>query len=98
MYDCPYAHFEVEATFLVWRPQTGVKLRAQISLQSASHLGLLIDGIFNASIPASHINKALYKWTSESNYDENHGEQTGTGLQRRLDSLLAMLSASLCLK
>ena len=44
----------------------------QINLQSEDHIGLLIYGTFNASIPKAHIPSESYEWraTEEANGEE----------------------------
>ncbi|KAG1445821.1 hypothetical protein G6F56_009779 [Rhizopus delemar] len=62
MYDSPFAHFFISVKFLVWKPKKGSKLVGRINLQSEDHIGLLIYGTFNASIPKSRIPSTTYEW------------------------------------
>ncbi|KAI9272475.1 hypothetical protein BY458DRAFT_474302 [Sporodiniella umbellata] len=62
MYDSPYCHFFISVKFLVWKPKKGSKLVGRINLQSEDHIGLLIYGTFNASIPKSRIPSSIYEW------------------------------------
>ncbi|KAI8393316.1 uncharacterized protein BYT42DRAFT_550615 [Radiomyces spectabilis] len=71
LFDSPFSHFFVHVKFLVWKPKKGTKLVGRINLQSQDHIGLLIYGTFNASIPRSRISKDLYEWkASETNEEE----------------------------
>ncbi|CAO3593249.1 unnamed protein product [Absidia cylindrospora] len=72
LYDSPYCHFFITAKLLVWKPKKGSKLVGRINLQSQDHIGLLIYGTFNASIPKSRITSDKYEWrASEDNDDDD---------------------------
>ncbi|KAG5459343.1 MAG: hypothetical protein BJ554DRAFT_264 [Olpidium bornovanus] len=60
MYDSPYSHFWVQAL-------------GKVTIQSPSHIGLLLYGTFNASIPAEEIPEDEYEWAAEA--------EDGTGSQ-----------------
>ncbi|KAG0170938.1 hypothetical protein DFQ28_009784 [Apophysomyces sp. BC1034] len=62
LYDSPFCHFFIRVKFLVWKPKKGSRLVGRINLQSQDHIGLLIYGTFNASIPSSRIPSNLYEW------------------------------------
>ncbi|KAF1802092.1 hypothetical protein V8B55DRAFT_1476918 [Mucor lusitanicus] len=62
LYDSPFCHFFITVKFLVWKPKRGTKLVGRINLQSEDHIGLLIYGTFNASIPKSRIPSSTYEW------------------------------------
>ncbi|RUS34761.1 hypothetical protein BC938DRAFT_478690 [Jimgerdemannia flammicorona] len=81
MYDSPYCHFWIAVDLLVWKPVKGSKLGecsnalmvagaciavGTINLQSADHIGLLLYGTFNASIPREFIPTAHYEWRPSS--------------------------------
>ncbi|KAF7723751.1 hypothetical protein EC973_001727 [Apophysomyces ossiformis] len=87
LYDSPFCHFFIRVKFLVWKPKKGSRLVGRINLQSQDHIGLLIYGTFNASIPRSRIPSDLYEWRAsedegapaaateeneEANEDEDH--------------------------
>ncbi|ORX47976.1 hypothetical protein DM01DRAFT_1309926 [Hesseltinella vesiculosa] len=75
LYDSPFCHFFITAKLLVWRPKKGSKLVGRISLQSQDHVGLLIYGTFNASIPRSNLSEK-YEWSTSENHDEDEEEQS----------------------
>lgn len=56
-YDSPFAFTWVSVDFLVWKPTAGDVIEGWISLQSPSHIGLLIHDIFNATIKRDSIPK-----------------------------------------
>ncbi|CEP07507.1 hypothetical protein [Parasitella parasitica] len=62
LYDSPFCHFFITVKFLVWKPKRGTKLVGRINLQSEDHIGLLIYGTFNASIPKSRIPASAFEW------------------------------------
>jgi DNA-directed RNA polymerase I subunit RPA43 len=62
LYDSPFCHFFITVKLLVWKPKRGTKLVGRINLQSEDHIGLLIYGTFNASIPKSRIPSSTFEW------------------------------------
>ncbi|ORY93036.1 hypothetical protein BCR43DRAFT_496220 [Syncephalastrum racemosum] len=60
--ESPFCHFYVRVKFLVWKPRKNTRLVGQINLQSQDHIGLLIFGTFNASIPRARIPSDKYEW------------------------------------
>jgi hypothetical protein len=53
-YDQPEIHFRVSVQFLVFSPFSGERLKGVISHVGYDHIGVIVHGIFNASIPAPH--------------------------------------------
>ena len=53
--DSAFATANVGFECVVWRPKIGQVLEGNIALSSPSHVSLLLYGLFNASIPASHL-------------------------------------------
>ncbi|KAF9437501.1 hypothetical protein BGZ76_000497 [Entomortierella beljakovae] len=68
MYDSPYCHFWITVKLLVWKPTKGSTLCGTINLQSPDHIGLLLYGTFNASIPSEFIPKDKYEFNPNSGY------------------------------
>ncbi|KAL4629734.1 hypothetical protein GN956_G16629 [Arapaima gigas] len=52
--DQGFIHMNIEATFVIFRPRTGQKLVGVINKVGVSHVGCLVHGCFNASIPKPH--------------------------------------------
>ncbi|XP_078394984.1 DNA-directed RNA polymerase I subunit RPA43 isoform X1 [Cetorhinus maximus] len=52
--DQGYIHLNIEADFVIFRPKTGQKLVGIVNKVAPSHLGCLVHGCFNASIPKPH--------------------------------------------
>ncbi|EPX71238.1 DNA-directed RNA polymerase I complex subunit Rpa43 [Schizosaccharomyces octosporus yFS286] len=55
MYDSPFSYCWIRVDVLVFSPKKGDHLEGKINLVSPSHIGLLVLGIFNASIPRKSI-------------------------------------------
>lgn len=53
--EAPYAHVWTTVDLLVWRPTKGMVVQGWVNLQSASHIGLLVDNTWNVSIPFARI-------------------------------------------
>jgi len=53
--DSPYVHFFVRAALLLFKPVEGAMLVGVVNKVSVDHIGLLVEGIFNASIASSQI-------------------------------------------
>ncbi|KAG7500504.1 DNA-directed RNA polymerase I subunit RPA43 [Solea senegalensis] len=49
--DSSYIHMDVEANFIVFQPTNGQKLLGKVNKLGISHVGCLVHGCFNASIP-----------------------------------------------
>ncbi|XP_056374368.1 DNA-directed RNA polymerase I subunit RPA43 isoform X2 [Hyla sarda] len=49
--DIGFIHINVEADFVIFQPQCGQKLVGVVNKKAPSHLGCLVHGCFNASIP-----------------------------------------------
>ncbi|XP_069504582.1 DNA-directed RNA polymerase I subunit RPA43 [Ambystoma mexicanum] len=49
--DQGYIHLNIEAEFVIFRPKTGEKLVGVVNKVAPSHIGCLVHGCFNASIP-----------------------------------------------
>ncbi|GCC29137.1 hypothetical protein chiPu_0007574 [Chiloscyllium punctatum] len=58
--DQGYIHLNIEADFVIFRPKIGQKLMGIVNKVAPSHLGCLVHGCFNASIPKPH--KANGTW------------------------------------
>lgn len=79
--ESPFSYASVSVETIVWRPRRGEELEGSIKLMGASHIGMLILGTFNASIPATLIPS---DWSFEEHYDGEEGnwkDGNGTALQ-----------------
>ncbi|KAI8802382.1 hypothetical protein BJ742DRAFT_833393 [Cladochytrium replicatum] len=65
MFDSPFLHFYVRAVFTVFRPSIGSLLLGVVNKVSPDHVGLLVHGVFNASIPANQLRPDEFRWDDE---------------------------------
>lgn len=49
--DIGYIHMDIEANFIIFQPQKGQRLLGKVNKLSVGHVGCLVHGCFNASIP-----------------------------------------------
>ncbi|KAF9912907.1 hypothetical protein EC991_007519 [Linnemannia zychae] len=80
MYDSPYSHFWISVKLLVWRPVKGSTLSGTINLQSPDHIGLLLYGTFNASIPSEFIPKDKYVFNPNKSANNDESNSMATSL------------------
>lgn len=73
--DSAFATAAVGFECVVWRPKIGQLLEGTICLSSPSHVSLLLYGLFNASIPASHLPEAEWEFVhdTEASHSADHG-------------------------
>eukprot|EP00842_Homolaphlyctis_polyrhiza_P003172 jgi/Hompol1/3856/HPOL_003374-RA len=64
--ESPFAHFYITATFTVFSPRVGGALLGVVNKVSSDHIGMLVHGVFNASIPSSEIPTDQYIWDSRA--------------------------------
>ncbi|XP_032391769.1 DNA-directed RNA polymerase I subunit RPA43 [Etheostoma spectabile] len=53
--DSSYIHMDIEAHFIVFQPQRGQTLLGNVNKLGVSHVGCLVHGCFNASIPKPNL-------------------------------------------
>ncbi|XP_018523459.1 DNA-directed RNA polymerase I subunit RPA43 [Lates calcarifer] len=53
--DSGYIHMDVEANFILFQPKKGQKLLGKVNKLGVSHVGCLVHGCFNASIPKPNL-------------------------------------------
>ncbi|XP_008296428.1 DNA-directed RNA polymerase I subunit RPA43 [Stegastes partitus] len=53
--DSGYIHMDIEANFIVFQPKKGQKLLGKVNKLGMSHVGCLVHGCFNASIPKPNL-------------------------------------------
>ncbi|XP_040910051.1 DNA-directed RNA polymerase I subunit RPA43 [Toxotes jaculatrix] len=53
--DSGYVHMDIEANFIVFQPKKGQKLLGKVNKLGVSHVGCLVHGCFNASIPKPNL-------------------------------------------
>ncbi|KAG4302029.1 hypothetical protein PCANB_001908 [Pneumocystis canis] len=75
-HESPFAFAWVKFEMLIWRTQTDDFLEGIVNLQSPSHIGLLVSGFFNASIPKNGIPKG---WFYQEIMSQKEVEQNKNG-------------------
>jgi DNA-directed RNA polymerase I subunit RPA43 len=70
--DSPLVHVDVTALFTVFAPKPGMRLHGTVNKITPDHVGLLVLGVFNASIPRDSI-PASYEYDPESESWTEHG-------------------------
>ncbi|KAM4540050.1 DNA-directed RNA polymerase I subunit RPA43 [Odontesthes bonariensis] len=53
--DSGYIHMDIEAIFIVFQPKKGQKLLGKVNKLGVSHVGCLVHGCFNASLPKPNL-------------------------------------------
>ncbi|XP_034560765.1 DNA-directed RNA polymerase I subunit RPA43 [Notolabrus celidotus] len=53
--DSGYIHMDIEANFIVFQPTKGQRLMGKVNKLGVSHVGCLVHGCFNASIPKPNL-------------------------------------------
>ncbi|KAJ0054975.1 hypothetical protein NL108_008688 [Boleophthalmus pectinirostris] len=53
--DSGYIHLNIEANFILFQPKKGQTLLGKVNKLGASHVGCLVHGCFNASIPKPNL-------------------------------------------
>ncbi|XP_047461870.1 DNA-directed RNA polymerase I subunit RPA43 [Mugil cephalus] len=53
--DSGYIHMDIEANFIVFQPKRGQKLVGKVNKLGISHVGCLVHGCFNASLPRPNL-------------------------------------------
>ncbi|KAF0024732.1 hypothetical protein F2P81_023534 [Scophthalmus maximus] len=53
--DSSYIHMDIEANFIVFQPKKGQKLLGKVNKLGVSHVGCLVHGCFNGSIPKPNL-------------------------------------------
>ncbi|KAJ3051961.1 hypothetical protein HK097_007050, partial [Rhizophlyctis rosea] len=66
MYDSPFFHFHIIVTLILFAPQEKSNLVGVVNKVSPDHIGLLVHGVFNASIPADQIRKNEFYWDEDA--------------------------------
>ena len=92
--DCPYAVVHVGLPCLTWSPRIGNRLEGKISHSFPSHVSLVVDKTFNASVTAAHLgkhwefvvdeqmeNERLERVDSETEAEEADGDLNGESLK-----------------
>lgn len=86
--ESPYAFLWIAVGLLVWKPQQGDLVQGVINLQAPSHLSLLVNDVFHASIRRDSIPddwSFVYYEADETFYDAS--DETANAVDAAVDSL-----------
>ncbi|KAI8613825.1 hypothetical protein BC830DRAFT_1130311 [Chytriomyces sp. MP71] len=86
LYDSPNSHFHARVKFLLFSPAVDNIIVGLVNKVSSDHIGLLVHGVFNASISAEHIRKTEFKY--------NHGSKVWTRITKGADTADAIAPGS----
>mmetsp|Transcript_6677 Transcript_6677/g.14656 ORF Transcript_6677/g.14656 Transcript_6677/m.14656 type:complete len:317 (+) Transcript_6677:171-1121(+) len=65
--ELPHIHFDVEADVVVFCPDIGLRLVGVVNESFPSHVGMLVDTIFNAMVPAEELRALGYDYDTDTN-------------------------------
>ncbi|KAI9013289.1 hypothetical protein BC832DRAFT_549276 [Gaertneriomyces semiglobifer] len=65
-YDSPFFHFHIRVRFTVYSPDLNSNVVGVVNKVSPDHIGLLVHGVFNASIPADNIRRGEFTWDEDT--------------------------------
>ncbi|XP_037549344.1 DNA-directed RNA polymerase I subunit RPA43 [Nematolebias whitei] len=77
--DSGYIHMDIEANFIVFQPKKGQTLLGKVNKLAMSHVGCLVHGCFNASIPKPN-RVSMETW-------RDNGPKIGTELEFKVMAL-----------
>ncbi|KAI8824590.1 hypothetical protein BJ741DRAFT_541384 [Chytriomyces cf. hyalinus JEL632] len=66
LYDSPNTHFNATCRFVLFAPTEASILVGLVNKVSSDHIGLLVHGVFNASIAAEHVRKTEFKFSNST--------------------------------
>jgi hypothetical protein len=66
LFDSPYFSVKVVVIFNLFSPKKNLEIVGKVNKVSADHIGLLLYGVVNASIPSDKIRKKNFKWDENS--------------------------------
>ncbi|KAM6900023.1 DNA-directed RNA polymerase I subunit RPA43 [Xenentodon cancila] len=88
--DSGYIHMDIEASFIVFQPEKGQKLLGKVNKLGVSHVGCLVNGCFNASVPRPAL-VSMETW-------RDAGPQIGTDLEFEVTALDADVAGVLLIR
>lgn len=78
--ESPRINFSIKATCIVFRPTEGLELKGIVNKISDQHIGLLVYGLFNASIPHENLpNSYTYDNDTESWFNSKSSDSIKQG-------------------
>ena len=65
--ELAHVHYQVEADVVVFCPDVGTRLVGVVNESFPSHVGMLVDTLFNAMVPAEELRRLGYEYDMDSN-------------------------------
>lgn len=93
----PYSFFWVRADLMVWAPQLGDTLEGHIYMQTASHLGLLVNDTFNALIKKHNLPLGWEFQASDADTDSRYGlwlDESGQRVEGKIKFTVKLIHSS----
>ncbi|KAJ3348439.1 hypothetical protein HDU83_001325 [Entophlyctis luteolus] len=101
LFDSPFCHVYASVNFVMFAPRIGSLQVGVVNKVSSDHIGLLVHGVFNASITSEHIRHNEYKFNnSTKSWKRYHpggsptGEAIAPGSVVRMPASNGMLTLS----
>lgn len=84
--DSPYLHFDIQVRLLVFQPVVGSYVVGTVNKIESDHIGLLVNGIFNASVISSTGLSSEFEYNIAANnwINKNSNQEITIGTQLRL--------------
>ncbi|KAJ3383485.1 hypothetical protein HDU92_004101 [Lobulomyces angularis] len=87
--ESPFLNFKIQLDLFVFNPNIGDVLVGIVNKVSQDHVGVLVHGVFNASIPKSNLNDAYFTLENNSwKFEKIHTIKPGTCLKFVTEKLI----------
>jgi DNA-directed RNA polymerase I subunit RPA43 len=88
--ELPNIMFDVDAEMVLFSPQSGADLVGTINKIGRNHIGLLVGGVFNASISADKMHTSLFSYDADlDSWSGGTGGENGQGLSLNVGNAVA---------
>ncbi|KAK0555383.1 hypothetical protein OC845_000255 [Tilletia horrida] len=77
--DSAFATALVKVKCTIWAPAIGMRLEGKIVYSNTDVVSLLLNGIFNAAIPAAHLPPKQYEFVPNNHFNNNAHQQYSGG-------------------
>ncbi|CAM9193538.1 unnamed protein product [Ectocarpus sp. 13 AM-2016] len=77
--EMPHIHFDVKAKAQVFRPRPGHVLQGRVNKVTSTHVGMLVCGIFNASVASESMGEGFRFDMTAREWQRSRGGKDGAG-------------------
>ncbi|CAM9600421.1 unnamed protein product [Ectocarpus fasciculatus] len=77
--EMPHIHFDVRAKAQVFRPRPGHVLQGRVNKVTSTHVGMLVCGIFNASVASESMGEGFRFDMTAREWQRSRGGKDGAG-------------------